>query len=786
MKIFKKLAALTAILTTTIFSYAQTVVTVGGGASISCPAVPTATWTTPPSGVTISNWSRGSGVTCASANNGIAGSGFQSGTFNSNFTSNKFFTATITTNSTTSVNLTSVVWVTTLSSGSCTFTVGYRNNSGAFTTFGTTNQTSTSTNTFTGSVTIAPNTSLVLYLIPVTSSNTATVRWRNTSTITLVAPNIGVSGSLSSMTTTYGTASSSKSFTVSGTNMQSGITITPPVGLEVSTSSTFVTVGTNTSPIIVGTSGTISSTTIYVRLSANAVPGTYNSQSIALSATSASNKTISTSSSSNIVNTKALTISSPQVTTKTYDGGYSASITGTLNGIVGSDIVNLVGTGTFSSDDAGTNIPVTSTSTLSGTHANRYSLTQPTGLTGTILKANQTITFNTLLYKSTFDVDFTPNAQSTSGLALTYTSSDPSVATIVAGKIKIMGIGTSSITASQPGDANYNAATSVSTELSVSEPISRWSFDNITISGTGQTPTITGDGADIGSQTEGTSVSGFHTSSSTVWSSPVGNGNTKSISANFWSANDYFRFNVNTTYTTIIKLTFDQTSSGTGPKDFKLQYSIDGINFTDITTYIVPFNTTTNTDYSWSSTNFNSSSTLSFDLSSITEINDQPNVQFRMVNTTTSALLGGSIQNAGTSRMDNFTTFGNMDIPLPLNVITFKGKSFGSQNRLEWTLSEWGMVKIQKYINGTWVEVGQTDNNVWFDTKPYKGISYYRIVSNKTFSSPIYIVNEMGFEPSQSEFKYYDITGKSINNNIKNKVVIRKSEFDSQKVMVLD
>ena len=124
-------------------SFAQTVVTVGGGASITCPAVPTATWTTPPSGVTISNWSRGSGVTCQSQTNGLAGSGFQSGTYTSNLSSNKFFTATITTNSNTSVRLTSLMWVTAVSTGSCTFTVGYINNSGTFTTFGTINQTNT-------------------------------------------------------------------------------------------------------------------------------------------------------------------------------------------------------------------------------------------------------------------------------------------------------------------------------------------------------------------------------------------------------------------------------------------------------------------------------------------------------------------------------------------------------------------------------------------------------------------------------------------------------------------
>jgi hypothetical protein len=250
--------------------------------------------------------------------------------------------------------------------------------------------------------------------------------------------------------------------------------------------------------------------------------------------------------------------------------------------------------------------------------------------------------------------------------------------------------------------------------------------------------------------------------------------------------NDYFRYNINTQNTTIVRLTFDQTSSGTGPKDFKLQYSLDGTNFTDITNYTVPFNSSTNTEYSWSSTNFNSSSTLSFDLSSITEINDQPNVQLRMVNTSTNALLGGTIQNSGTSRMDNFTTFGNMDIPLPLNIISFTGKTFGSQNRLQWTLSEWGVVIIQKYINGSWVEVGKTDNNFWFDSNPYKGLSYYRIVSNKTFSRPIYISNPMGIEPSTSEFEYYDINGKKVSVAEVNKIIIRKSEFESEKIVIVE
>ena len=149
-------------------------------------------------------------------------------------------------------------------------------------------------------------------------------------------------------------------------------------------------------------------------------------------------------------------------------------------------------------------------------------------------------------------------------------------------------------------------------------------------------------------------------------------------------------------------------------------------------------------------------------------------------------MLGGTIQNAGTSRVDNFTMFGNLDIPLPLNIISFKGRTFGSQNRLEWTLSEWGKVTIQKYINGVWEVVGETDNNFWYDTNPYKGISYYRIVSNNTVSRPIYIVNEMGYEVSSSDFKYYDIEGKNLSKLVNNKILIKQNEFECEKILILE
>lgn len=56
------------------------------------------------------------------------------------------------------------------------------------------------------------------------------------------------------------------------------------------------------------------------------------------------------------------------------------------------------------------------------------------------------------------DADYDPLASSDSGLPVSYTSSDPAVATIVAGKVHILAAGQVTIFANQAGDASFNAA----------------------------------------------------------------------------------------------------------------------------------------------------------------------------------------------------------------------------------------------------------------------------------------------------------------------------------------
>jgi|GEM_PF-1049594 len=82
-------------------------------------------------------------------------------------------------------------------------------------------------------------------------------------------------------------------------------------------------------------------------------------------------------------------------------------------------------------------------------------------------KALQTITFNALPIKVIGGADFNPGATSSLGLPVSYSSSNTGVATIVAGQIHLVNPGTTTITASQPGDAITNPAKNVTQLLTV-------------------------------------------------------------------------------------------------------------------------------------------------------------------------------------------------------------------------------------------------------------------------------------------------------------------------------
>jgi hypothetical protein len=101
--------------------------------------------------------------------------------------------------------------------------------------------------------------------------------------------------------------------------------------------------------------------------------------------------------------------------------------------------------------------------------AANYSFQTGSKGTLTISKVGQSIDFAAPADKSTLDADFDPGATATSGLPVGYSSSTPSVCTIVGGNVHIVGAGTCTVTASQPGNGNYDAAQDVERSLAVSK-----------------------------------------------------------------------------------------------------------------------------------------------------------------------------------------------------------------------------------------------------------------------------------------------------------------------------
>jgi ABC-type transport system substrate-binding protein len=84
-----------------------------------------------------------------------------------------------------------------------------------------------------------------------------------------------------------------------------------------------------------------------------------------------------------------------------------------------------------------------------------------------IAKAGQTITFGSLADKTFGDPDFADSATASSGLPVTFAASGN--CTVAGATVHITGVGSCTLTASQPGDANYNAAAAVSQSFAIAK-----------------------------------------------------------------------------------------------------------------------------------------------------------------------------------------------------------------------------------------------------------------------------------------------------------------------------
>ncbi len=192
-------------------------------------------------------------------------------------------------------------------------------------------------------------------------------------------------------------------------------------------------------------------------------------------------------------------------------------------------------------------------------------------------------------------------------------------------------------------------ASATAIQIASADTLAQWTFELNTPADATDTTTISGLLADLGTGT----ASGLHAATATDWTTPTGNGSANSLSANTWGIGDYFQFSVSSIGYQGLGISFDQVSSGTGPGQFYVAYSSDGTTFTQFgSSYTVLANSSPN---SWSSSTAITTTSFSFDLSSITTLNNAAAIYFRLVDASTVSANGGTTAAGGTSRVDNFT-----------------------------------------------------------------------------------------------------------------------------------
>ncbi|WP_305983636.1 Ig-like domain-containing protein, partial [Roseivirga thermotolerans] len=96
-----------------------------------------------------------------------------------------------------------------------------------------------------------------------------------------------------------------------------------------------------------------------------------------------------------------------------------------------------------------------------------FGTAQESSLQGPVSKIAQSITFNALEAKTYGDEDFELTATASSNLTVTYTSSNTNVATVSGSTVSIIGVGETTITASQAGNDSYLAATNATQTLTI-------------------------------------------------------------------------------------------------------------------------------------------------------------------------------------------------------------------------------------------------------------------------------------------------------------------------------
>ena len=201
-------------------------------------------------------------------------------------------------------------------------------------------------------------------------------------------------------------------------------------------------------------------------------PTAAGSYTVTASVASNTNYNVASSSATAFTIDVATPTVTPTVGTYTYIGSAQGPTAATNNGTGTSYTFSYVGVSGTSYSASSTRPTAAGSYEVTATVAadGNYAQASSSATAFTIDKAAQTITFGALpTSKKVGDADFDPIATSeTSGTnAITYSSSNTAVATIVSGNIHLVGAGTCTIYADQAASTNYNAASQVNQSLTV-------------------------------------------------------------------------------------------------------------------------------------------------------------------------------------------------------------------------------------------------------------------------------------------------------------------------------
>lgn len=206
-------------------------------------------------------------------------------------------------------------------------------------------------------------------------------------------------------------------------------------------------------------------------------------------------------------------------------------------------------------------------------------------------------------------------------------------------------------------------------QASAQTTIAQWTFESSGLGSTtpsfvpGANTATTNFYAELGTQAGIAAITGKHLGSAT-YTSPAGNGSAKALSSTLWTnIGDYYQIAVSTVGFTNINLSFDAVGSATGPRDFIVSYSTDGVHFTQFGSAYTVLSSP-----SWSSSTHQTGETYTYDLSSITSLANVSAVYIRLVVNSSTAINGGAVGTGGTSRIDNVIVSGT--VPGTPSIIT--------------------------------------------------------------------------------------------------------------------